>query len=125
MYEEYCSPYCDFGYEILGSNEEYMNCNLATGWQWSHVVDGNPPPICMRRYHFKYIFLMLNASRYSPSLFPTRTRCYFFSKLSNIYCSHLIVISFTNSTYFDGTISYVGTECSGMTEEEKDQAMSQ
>ena len=75
VYEEYCSPYCDLGYEILGSTDEYMKCNLATGWQWSHVVDGYPPPICMRSYHFQDLFLMFNASRYSPSLFPTRARC--------------------------------------------------
>ena len=52
VYEEYCSAYCDLGYEILGSTEEYIKCNLGTGWQWSYVVDGNPPPICMRRYRF-------------------------------------------------------------------------
>ena len=58
VYEEYCSAFCNPGYEILGLSDEYITCNTATGFQWSHVLNGNDQPICT----CKCIFLLLKLS---------------------------------------------------------------
>ena len=76
MYEEYCSAFCNPGFEILGLLDEYITCNIATGWQWSHVLNGNDQPICTCKYLsrlFRTPFLFLNyRSKFEESCIQNR-----------------------------------------------------
>ena len=51
VYEEYCSAFCNPGFEIVKEEfpDDYITCNIATGWQWSHVLSGHDQPLCARK----------------------------------------------------------------------------
>ena len=55
VHEEYCSPHCNPGHDILMPTDEYVTCSLATGWKWSHVLSGTPLPICTGIKDFSFL----------------------------------------------------------------------